>query len=101
MHEREFVSNVSHELRTPITAVLTTTEALLNGAKNDPEVVDKFLETIMSESKRLSTLIEDLLEITKRDYGVIKCRNEEIAVRDIVERAVVAVMPQANVQGIR
>jgi len=100
MHEREFVSNVSHELRTPITAVLTTTEALLNGARNDPEVVDKFLETIMSESKRLSTLIEDLLEITKRDYGVIKCRNQEIAVRDILERAVVAVMPQANVQGI-
>lgn len=100
MHEREFVGNVSHELRTPITAVLTTTEALLAGAKNDPEVVDRFLGTIMSESKRLSTLIEDLLELTKRDYGVIKGRNEEVLVRDIVDRAVVAVMPQANVQGI-
>lgn len=100
MDEQEFVSNVSHELRTPITAVLTTTEALINGAKNDPEVVDRFLGAIMSESRRLSALIEDLLEITRRDYGVMKGRNQEASVADIVDRAVSVVMPQANVQGI-
>ena len=100
MDEQEFVSNVSHELRTPITAVLTTTEALIDGAKNDPEVVDRFLEAIMSESKRLSALIEDLLEITKRDYGVIEGRSQEAVVADIVDRAVSVVVPQADMRGI-
>ncbi|MCL5102926.1 MAG: ATP-binding protein [Armatimonadetes bacterium] len=95
MHEREFVSNVSHEFRTPITAVRTTAEALISGAKNDPEVVDRFLNTIISESERLSALIDDLLEIAKRDYGIAKGQNEHITVSEIINRAVDVVRPLA------
>lgn len=100
MREREFVSNVSHELRTPITAVLTTTEALIGGAKNDPDVVDRFLGTIMSESKRLSTLIEDLLEVTRRDYGMVVRKSSRVLVDELLERAISAVRPQAGVKCI-
>lgn len=100
MHEREFVGNVSHELRTPITAVRTTAEALLAGAKNDPDVVDRFLSTIITESERLSTLIEDLLEITRRDYGITSSRSARVRVREVLERAIGAVRPQAGVKGI-
>ena len=73
-NQKEFVSNVSHELRTPITAVRATAETLMAGAKNDDLVLDRFLRTIVSESDRLSALIDDLLEIAKRDSGIIKTR---------------------------
>jgi PAS domain S-box-containing protein len=83
-HQKEFVSNVSHELRTPITAVRSTAEALLGGAKNDPAVVDKFLNTIVLESERLSALIEDLMDIAKRDSGILQTRMETVSVEKVI-----------------
>ncbi|MBI2843441.1 MAG: HAMP domain-containing protein [Armatimonadetes bacterium] len=84
--QKEFVANVSHELRTPITAVLVTAEALLSGAKDDPKLLQRFLGTLVSESERLSLLIDDLLEIAKREAGQRKIRKTEVAIRDVVER---------------
>lgn len=100
MHEREFVGNVSHELRTPITAVLTTAETLLAGAKNDPEVVDRFLATIIQESHRLSTLTDDLLEVTKRDYGIVRQEIKKVIVQELLDRAASVVRPQALAKSI-
>lgn len=84
--QKEFVANVSHELRTPITAVRVTAEALLSGAKDDPKLLDRFLATLVKESERLSLLIDDLLEIAKRDSGRRDIRRSEIVLRDLVER---------------
>ena len=39
---KDFVSNVSHELKTPVTSLLGFTETLIDGAKEDPEVLDQF-----------------------------------------------------------
>ncbi|MHB9036750.1 MAG: ATP-binding protein [Armatimonadota bacterium] len=95
MSQKEFVANVSHELKTPITAVRTTAEALLAGAKNDEDFVDRFLNTIISESDRLSLLIEDLLEIARRDSGITKTEKLDCSVAEIVSRALKVVYPQA------
>lgn len=100
MHEREFVGNVSHEFRTPITAVRTTAEALISGAKNDPEVVDKFLNTIITESERLSALIDDLLELAKRDYGIAGNQKAHVSIAEIIERAVEITRPLAQQKDI-
>lgn len=99
-NQKEFVSNVSHELRTPLTAVRTTAEVLLNGAKNDEDVVDRFLGTILSESDRLSALIEDLMEIAKRDSGIIKTDKAWLRTVDVVGRAVDVVRPQAEAKNV-
>src|SRR5262249_35818525 len=58
---QEFVANVSHELRTPLSLIKGYVETLLDGAKDNPEIAAKFLQTIERNAERLKLLIEDLL----------------------------------------
>lgn len=98
--QREFVSNVSHELKTPITSVRVTAEALLNGAKNDEQLVGRFLNNIVAESDRLSALIEDLLDIARRDSGIARVQESDANVAAMLDRAAAPVRPQAEVNGV-
>ena len=62
----EFVSTVSHELRTPLASVLGFTELLLT-KELKPERKAKYLQTIYKEAKRLTTLINDFLDIQRME----------------------------------
>jgi len=68
---KEFVANVSHELRTPLSMIKGYVETLIDGAKNDPEVAPRFLQTIQKHADRLTYLIEDLLTISRLESGQI------------------------------
>lgn len=72
--EREFVANAAHELRTPIAAIAGAVEALGAGAKDKPELRDRFLGVIGRQSKRLERLIQALLTLARAET-----RSEEIA----------------------
>ncbi|WP_435373563.1 ATP-binding protein [Staphylococcus nepalensis] len=61
---REFVANVSHELKTPITSIKGFAETLLDGAKDDAQTLNDFLEIISKESNRIETLVYDLLDLS-------------------------------------
>jgi signal transduction histidine kinase len=63
----DFVANVSHELRTPLTAIKGMLETLRDGAVDDPEVRERFLETVESETDRLIRLVNDLLLLSRAD----------------------------------
>ncbi|HOP81233.1 MAG TPA: ATP-binding protein, partial [Armatimonadota bacterium] len=97
---KEFVANVSHELRTPITAVRVTAEALLSGAKDDPQLLDRFLTTLVKESERLSLLIDDLLEIAKREAGQRKIRRTEIDLPRLMTRIIALHRAKAEASNI-
>ncbi|WP_414050357.1 two-component system histidine kinase PnpS [Macrococcus animalis] len=62
---KDFVANVSHELKTPITSIKGFTETLIDGAKDEPETLDMFLEIILKESNRIQVLVSELLELSK------------------------------------
>ena len=62
---RDFVANVSHELRTPITSIKGFVETLLDGALDDHENAERFLEIISRHVDRLDRIIEDLLLLSR------------------------------------
>ncbi len=68
---KEFVANVSHELRTPLSLIKGYVETLLDGAKDDPAVATRFLQTIEKHADRLTFLIEDLLTISRLESGQV------------------------------
>ncbi|WP_300559636.1 ATP-binding protein [Companilactobacillus sp.] len=61
----DFVNNVSHELKTPITSIEGFSETLLDGAQDDPQKREHFLNIIHDESVRLTDLIQDILSLSK------------------------------------
>lgn len=61
---REFVANVSHELKTPITSIKGFAETLIEGAKNDEDSLNMFLNIILKESNRIESLVMDLLDLS-------------------------------------
>jgi two-component system sensor histidine kinase VicK len=74
----DFVANVSHELRTPLTAVKGLIETLRDGAVDDPEVRDRFLETVESETDRLIRLVNDLLILSRADSEALNLQREPV-----------------------
>jgi two-component system phosphate regulon sensor histidine kinase PhoR len=85
---REFVANVSHELRTPLTLIKGFVETLLDGAKNDPDVTERFLQTIDKHTDRLTFLIEDLLTISRLESGQVVLNEQKIQLHEVGERVI-------------
>ena len=84
---KEFVANVSHELRTPLSLIKGFAETLLGGAKDDPAVATRFLQTIEKHADRLSFLIEDLLTISRLESGQISVQPQPLELRAACQRA--------------
>ncbi len=93
---KDFVANVSHELRTPLTSIKGYVEALLDGAKDDPEASTKFLDIILSQSDRLNLIIEDLLQLSKIESGQVQFRREPLLIDGLIDRTMAMIRPLAE-----
>jgi signal transduction histidine kinase len=98
--QTDFVANVSHELRTPLTAVKGTIETLRDGAVDDPEVRDRFLETIENETDRLIRLVNDLLILSRADSEALDLRLESVALAPLVRGILDRLSARAAVRGL-
>ena len=85
---KEFVANVSHELRTPLSMIKGYVETLINGAKDDPNVATRFLQTIEKHADRLTCLIEDLLTISRLESGQIVMNLQKVELRPVANDVV-------------
>jgi signal transduction histidine kinase len=65
---RDFVANVSHELRTPLTSICGYAETLLTDRPDDV-TTRRFLETILSNGRRMQRLVDDLLDLSRIESG--------------------------------
>lgn len=85
---REFVSNVTHELKTPLTSIRGFVETLKNGAMEDTDCAERFLDIIDIETERLGNLIDDTLLLSeienKKDVRQEPCNVNEV-IGEIVE----------------
>ena len=84
MLKTTFVSNVSHELKTPLTSIRMYAELLEDGRVGDPAKASKFLGTIVSESKRLSRLVNNMLDFSRLEQGRRKYAMENLDVCALV-----------------
>ncbi|MGI6497880.1 MAG: ATP-binding protein [Oscillospiraceae bacterium] len=66
---REFVANVSHELRTPLTNVRSYAETLQDAGDLPEDMREKFLSVILNETDRMTHIVQDLLTLSRMDYG--------------------------------
>ncbi len=97
---QEFVANVSHELRTPLSLIKGYAETLLDGAKDNPEVAGKFLQTINRNAERLNFLIEDLLTVSELESGRVQLNLEPVALPALVEKVFGDFRARANAKSI-
>jgi signal transduction histidine kinase len=97
----DFVADVSHELRTPLTSIKGTIETLREGAVNDLEVRDRFLETIDGETDRLIRLVNDLLVLSRADSAALNLRRKPIDVGQLAQAAIERLVDQATARDVR
>ena len=89
VHEvrRDFVANISHELKTPIGALSLLSEAVL-GAKDEPEAVTMFATRMQSESRRLTDLVQEIINLSRiQDSDPLQVA-EEVEVGYLVKEAI-------------
>ncbi|MGN1116661.1 MAG: ATP-binding protein [Candidatus Ornithomonoglobus sp.] len=83
---RDFVANVSHELRTPLTVIKSYADILADTPDAKPEVRTRFLDTISSETDRMTKIISDLLTLSKLDENANYTRPvDDIDIRSMLE----------------
>jgi len=97
----EFVANVSHELRTPLSLIKGYVETLLEGARNDPEVAERFLKIIERNTQRLDLLIQDLLTISALESGSLNLNRQPIEMHSMVDRIFTHLNSKAENKNIR
>ena len=93
---QEFVANVSHELRTPLSLIKGYVETLLDGARNNAEVAERFLKIIERNAQRLDLLIQDLLTISALESERIKLNLNPVELRPLVEKIFADLKPPAE-----
>jgi len=92
--ENEFISHLYHELLSPLGSIKGFAGTILADKEMDEETRIEFLNIINDESERLALLIENLLDLSKIEYGQIKMDKQKVQVLDIVQDAVSNLKPK-------
>lgn len=82
---KEFVANVSHELRTPLTNVRSYAETLRDTEDIPRDMENSFLDIIISETDRMTHIVQDLLTLSRLDSGRAEIKMTRFAFREAIE----------------
>lgn len=96
---REFTANVSHELKTPLHSISGYAELLAKGMVR-PEDVEKFSSKIYSESQRMTSLVEDIIELSHLDTGAGDMKREDVDLYLIARTAADSLSMAAKEAGV-
>ena len=83
--KNDFVSHVSHELKTPLASIAAYSEMLADGEANDEQTRKEFYSVIQSQAQRLNRLIEDILNSSRIESGLIKVNKEPASLTMLIE----------------
>ena len=99
-YRREFLGNVSHELKTPIFSIRGFAETLLDGALDDEQVRQSFVEKIQRNAERLGNLAEDLGEVARIEMGELKMTMEPFSLLRVTREVVESLEPLAQSKAV-
>lgn len=91
---KEFSANVSHELKTPLTSISGYAEIMKNGMVR-PADIPVFSERIYKEARRLITLVEDIIKLSKLDEEAVEMEKEQVNLYELTREIVSRLSPQA------
>ncbi|HXI71733.1 MAG TPA: ATP-binding protein [Verrucomicrobiae bacterium] len=97
----DFVANVSHELRTPLSLIKGYVETLLDGARDNPEVAERFLKIIARNAERLDLLIQDLLTISALESGRMQLNLHPVTLHSLVEKVFADLQAKATNKNVQ
>ncbi|MEA4816674.1 MAG: ATP-binding protein [Lachnospiraceae bacterium] len=86
--QNQFISDASHELRTPISVISGYASLMNRWGKNEPEVLQESIDSIISETEHMSNLVKRLLFLARSDQKRIPVSIEEICLNDIVNEVI-------------
>jgi len=97
----DFVNHVSHELRTPLTSIKAYVETLTNNI-NDPEFThgDEFLDIVSKETERLIRIVNDILDVSKIEFGQRPLQRTVVALPDLISDVVSMLTPTMGEKGL-
>ncbi|MDY7078389.1 MAG: ATP-binding protein [Chloroflexota bacterium] len=94
---RQLVTDVAHELRTPLTNIRGYLEALRDGVV-EPE--NHVIDSLHEEAMLLNRLVDDLQELSLAEAGQLRLERRPVALADVVDRAIEALRPRAEVETV-
>ena len=95
---RDLVAWVSHDLRSPLAALRAMAESLEDGVADDPA---RYHRQIRVEVDRLSSLVDDLFELSRIQAGALRLTLEQVSLADVVSDALAGAHPFAQARGVR
>lgn len=96
--EAEFVSNAAHELRNPLAGIKSGIEVLQTGAKDDPEVRDRFLDRLAYDAERMTRLTQSLLTLARAEAAGERDPTQVVDVTVAADEAIEAVESPEGVE---
>ena len=98
--KNDFVNHVSHELKTPLASISAYSEMLVDGEADDEQTRKEFYSVIQNQAKRLNRLIEDILNTSRIESGLIKVEKEPVSLTILIEEQLQMIRSYAEEKNI-
>lgn len=97
----EFISAVSHEFKTPMASIKAFTELLVDGDVADEDERQEVYGFIESQIDRLTRMVDNMLNLTRVESGVIQVHREDCELNDVLNKSLSVIKPTAEDKQIR
>ncbi len=95
----QYTANVSHELKTPLTSISGFAEILMQGG-TDPKITVDFSKSIYDEAQRMTTLVNDIIKLSKLDEKSIAMEKEALSLRSICREVMEVLSTSAKTKNL-
>lgn len=97
---KDSLSDISHQLKTPLTSINIMLDNILDNPEMDDKTKEKFIQNIKREITNISSLVGEILKLSKFDASVIKFEEQQVFINDLVKSAISNVEMMAELKNI-